>query len=257
MLLNKHRLITERQQRAWSQSQLAEASAVSLRTIQRIEKNGKASLESSKAIAAVFDLKITDLYIPEPKSVFIEKIELEQNIEADSEAVLDVLSEGKKLKSIQFCFLSASTKTMTVTVFLLATLVLLFMSWTGISKLLWINKFRDSVFSEQLSASTLNVISISLTMLLILIVVTLLGLIFDSIRNQGLYLFIKRYIQSEEFSVYKVYSKSQLVARSLGKFLLKVVIIASTIIIISAGAIYLDMEEYQKHNMTRFLEKHF
>ena len=60
MLLDKHRLITERQQRAWSQTQLAEVSGLSLWTIQRIEKSGKASLESAKALASVYYLQITD-----------------------------------------------------------------------------------------------------------------------------------------------------------------------------------------------------
>ncbi len=47
--------------RAWSQEQLAELSSLSVRTIQRIENGGQASLETLSAIAAAFDLKVADL----------------------------------------------------------------------------------------------------------------------------------------------------------------------------------------------------
>ncbi|SQC91675.1 transcriptional regulator, y4mF family [Cedecea neteri] len=40
--------------RAWSQEQLAELSSLSVRTIQRIENGGQASLETMSAIAAAF-----------------------------------------------------------------------------------------------------------------------------------------------------------------------------------------------------------
>ncbi len=48
-------------ERGWSQEQLAEISGVSTRTIQRIERGGKASLESLKCLAAVFETPISDL----------------------------------------------------------------------------------------------------------------------------------------------------------------------------------------------------
>lgn len=43
-----------REQKAWSQTHLAEVSDLSLRTIQRIEREQKASPESVKALASVF-----------------------------------------------------------------------------------------------------------------------------------------------------------------------------------------------------------
>ena len=45
----------------WSQEQLAQFSGLSLRTIQRIESGQKPSVESIKALAAVFDISITTL----------------------------------------------------------------------------------------------------------------------------------------------------------------------------------------------------
>lgn len=50
-----------RQQKNWSQEQLALASGLSLRTIQRIESGRKASIESLKSIAAALDVDIETL----------------------------------------------------------------------------------------------------------------------------------------------------------------------------------------------------
>jgi len=49
-----------RLQKGWSQSELAEFSGLSVRTIQRIEKGTKPGLESLKCLAAVFDMDIAD-----------------------------------------------------------------------------------------------------------------------------------------------------------------------------------------------------
>lgn len=59
MLIQKLRL-----QRGWSQEQLAEVSGLSVRTIQRLERGQPGSLESSKALAAVFEIDLSDLKEP-------------------------------------------------------------------------------------------------------------------------------------------------------------------------------------------------
>ena len=56
MLIQKMRL-----QRGWSQEQLAEVSGLSVRTIQRLERGQPGSLESLKALAAVFDTDLESL----------------------------------------------------------------------------------------------------------------------------------------------------------------------------------------------------
>ena len=56
MLIRKLRL-----ERGWSQETLAEISGLSVRTIQRLERGGKASLESLSALAATFGISISDL----------------------------------------------------------------------------------------------------------------------------------------------------------------------------------------------------
>ena len=48
----------ERLKRAWSQEQLAQVSGLGLRTVQRIESGGNASLETLKALAAILELPV-------------------------------------------------------------------------------------------------------------------------------------------------------------------------------------------------------
>jgi transcriptional regulator with XRE-family HTH domain len=50
-----------RQHRHWSQEQLGAACGLNLRTIQRLEKSGNASLESVRALAAVFGVEAGEL----------------------------------------------------------------------------------------------------------------------------------------------------------------------------------------------------
>ena len=50
-----------RLQRGWSQQQLAELSGLSTRTIQRLENGHSASVESLKALAAVFEVDFHSL----------------------------------------------------------------------------------------------------------------------------------------------------------------------------------------------------
>ena len=56
MLVRKLRI-----EKGWSQETLAEVSGLSVRTIQRIERGGNASLESLSALAAVFEVDIATL----------------------------------------------------------------------------------------------------------------------------------------------------------------------------------------------------
>jgi transcriptional regulator with XRE-family HTH domain len=59
MLVQKMRL-----QKGWSQQQLADLSGLSVRTIQRIEQGQPGSVESLKALAAVFEIHFSDLQEP-------------------------------------------------------------------------------------------------------------------------------------------------------------------------------------------------
>lgn len=61
MKINSELVKSLRSERQWSQEQLGEACGLNLRTIQRLENTGKASLESIRALAAVFEIPADDL----------------------------------------------------------------------------------------------------------------------------------------------------------------------------------------------------
>jgi len=63
MQINKIFLRQEREKRAWSQSHLAEVADLSMRTVQRIERNGVAAKESAMALASALGMDLADLLI--------------------------------------------------------------------------------------------------------------------------------------------------------------------------------------------------
>lgn len=65
MKINAEFVRDMRVQRAWSQEELAMASGLNLRTIQRIENQATASLQSRKSLAAAFEIDTEDLEITE------------------------------------------------------------------------------------------------------------------------------------------------------------------------------------------------
>ena len=77
MKVASDRVRSERERRAWSQEQLASVAGLSLRTVQRIEKNGSASFESLRSLAAVFELDVMALRIdatptdPSPRPAWV------------------------------------------------------------------------------------------------------------------------------------------------------------------------------------------
>jgi DNA-binding XRE family transcriptional regulator len=61
MKINAMHVIQLRKDRSWTQEELAYASSLNLRTVQRIEKEGTAALHSKKALASAFDIDVHDL----------------------------------------------------------------------------------------------------------------------------------------------------------------------------------------------------
>ena len=61
MKINAKLVSKLRKQRSWTQEELAIASGLNLKTVQRIEKKATASLQSKKALASVFDIDVQDL----------------------------------------------------------------------------------------------------------------------------------------------------------------------------------------------------
>lgn len=65
MKIDANLLKTLRANKNWSQEQLSEACGLSLRTIQRLENGGNASIESVRALAEIFEIDPKDLIIRE------------------------------------------------------------------------------------------------------------------------------------------------------------------------------------------------
>ena len=65
MKINSNLVKKYRIARNWSQEQLSEACGLSLRTIQRLENGGSASLESIRVLAAVFEIDSNALILNE------------------------------------------------------------------------------------------------------------------------------------------------------------------------------------------------
>ncbi|MEM7078054.1 MAG: hypothetical protein AAF513_05430 [Pseudomonadota bacterium] len=61
MRINAELLRTVREEESWSQDELAIAASLSLRTVQRSEKEATASPQSKKALVAALDLDVHDL----------------------------------------------------------------------------------------------------------------------------------------------------------------------------------------------------
>ena len=75
MLARKLRL-----RRGWSQEQLAQMSGLSVRTVQRIERNQGGSVESLKSLAAVFEVEFTSLIRENEMSNETNKISADEEI---------------------------------------------------------------------------------------------------------------------------------------------------------------------------------
>jgi len=67
MKINAQLVTTLRNRRSWSQEELATAAGLNLRTVQRIESDGVASLQSRKALAAAFDVEVHELEMQEQR----------------------------------------------------------------------------------------------------------------------------------------------------------------------------------------------
>lgn len=61
MKINAELIFRVRTEKSWSQDELAIASGLNLRTVQRIESEATASLQSKKAIASALELDVRDL----------------------------------------------------------------------------------------------------------------------------------------------------------------------------------------------------
>jgi transcriptional regulator with XRE-family HTH domain len=79
MDVNAKKIKTLRTQKGWTQQHLADACAISLRTVQRVERYGNASQETVLSLAAVFEVLQLDLVVPEEPVKLLTNPEKSQN----------------------------------------------------------------------------------------------------------------------------------------------------------------------------------
>jgi transcriptional regulator with XRE-family HTH domain len=197
MELKKDLLIAEREARAWSQSHLAEVSGLSLRTIQRIEKTGTASLESVKSLASVFELSIDEL-----KAVVDESPA--SNVSADSQAGLkppSTLNTGDEVMGnpstdnresnswLKHWVKKSSTQANLIHLSLLVPIlsVSLYLLWQDSEAIQWVHQLRDVIFSSTISQTRLDKISFILLIIVVGLPCLLPGVIYDAITRKGIF----------------------------------------------------------------------
>ncbi|EJG1707955.1 helix-turn-helix transcriptional regulator [Vibrio parahaemolyticus] len=88
MKVNTKKILNERKSRAWSQQHLADVSALSLRTIQRVEKEGTGSPETVKALAACFELDANELLVREEARVNSFEINIKTKLAAMCSSII-------------------------------------------------------------------------------------------------------------------------------------------------------------------------
>ena len=93
MKINAALVVDLRTQKSWSQDELSIASGLNLRTIQRIEKEATASLQSKKALASAFEINISDLDYEE--SVKMTKYEFKTLEIENNDGFLSGLKKAK------------------------------------------------------------------------------------------------------------------------------------------------------------------
>ena len=69
MEINAERVIALRKKSSWSQDELATAAGLNLRTVQRVENSGTASMQTLKAIAAALEVDLDEFRKPTEKNV--------------------------------------------------------------------------------------------------------------------------------------------------------------------------------------------
>lgn len=84
-IVNTQKIKKLREQRGWSQDQLAQMANISLRTLQRMENDGNCSIESVKSIASVFEIDFKEILQEEDSKKFegvdfLERIEYGKQI---------------------------------------------------------------------------------------------------------------------------------------------------------------------------------
>lgn len=235
MQINSKILIELRKKRAWSQSELAEVTGLSLRTVQRIEKSGTASLESVKAFAAVFELA--------PESLQLATVTDEEA--ADSNETRVIIPQAPFALSDQAIQLSLA-------LFLPASIVMLFMLFTKIPNVDWIHTTRLTLFSEVLPQWISLIINLTIALLPLLVLSTIGGVCWDLYKRQGGSDFIRQMLK-RPFPLKAMLSKLHTNSRRAAFLFRKPALFSVLLLVLTVSVIGFTMEPYQKANFKHFI----
>ena len=72
--MNETRVADLRRERGWTQDRLAEASGITVRTVQRLEAGNDASLETLSLVARAFDVPVRELFTTAPADEYGETV---------------------------------------------------------------------------------------------------------------------------------------------------------------------------------------
>lgn len=249
MQVDSNMLQAQRKKRAWSQSELAQLTGLSLRTVQRIEKRGSASLESVKALASLYELPPASLQIQtaqEQKSVFQEPMFQGSMFQKQSQTPPQPHQNGWALsdQGIQ----------LTLGLFIPAAMVMLFMLLTKLPNVDWVHATRSMLFSDNLPSAAILLLNGVIALTPILFLCGLLGVTWDLYKQQGAWFAIKQWL-STPFEMKKRLA-TWLVKVKRGLYLLKKpALFAAFLLVVSVTLIGLRMEPYQKANLKHFIAK--
>jgi transcriptional regulator with XRE-family HTH domain len=93
MKINVDILLKLRKDKSWTQDEVAIASGLNIRTVQRIENEASASIQSIKALASAFDINVYDLKYKET-SMLAELKGKKVSISSTGSSEFSVASKG-------------------------------------------------------------------------------------------------------------------------------------------------------------------
>lgn len=228
-----------RKKHAWSQSELAHLTGLSLRTVQRIEKSGSASLESVKAFAAVFEV------VP-------ESLQLKNVREAEDKQPLSITGSLNTTHKTGVLQLSDQATQLSLAVFLPAVLVMLFMLLTKLPNTDWVHAVRLALFSDSLPmwiASTLNILIGSLPLLLLALSV---GIAYDIVKRNSLYYWLKNATRNN-LQLPPLWNLFRAKFNRFMFLLKKPALFSLVLLSIVVAFIALTIEPYQKENLKHYI----
>lgn len=92
--MNETRIVDLRTQRGWTQERLADASGITVRTVQRLEAGNDASLDTLSRVAKALDVPVRDLFATVDESDFGRSVTALDDRAARQQERRDTITDG-------------------------------------------------------------------------------------------------------------------------------------------------------------------